>query len=271
MESSTLRVMSFNVRNTSAPDGPNHWVHRKELWASTVRIFDPDLLGLQEVLADQYDEITGGMFPAYSSAGVARGDAVRQDEWALILYRTARFEQLAAGDFWLSQTPNVVGSRSWDAGYVRICTWVKLHDRLNGRELVHANTHFDNEGAVARLESATLLRQTLPTIAEGATIVLTGDFNCGEASEPYKVLVHPSQPDGLLLRDAYRELHPASTGRDGSYHDFGATEGERIDWILHSPGVSPTAAEIVRYRAPDGRFPSDHYPVTAILGWTNPE
>ena len=50
-----LRVMTFNIRNSNAKDGADHWEHRKELFAKTVRDFDPDLLGTQEVLADQFD------------------------------------------------------------------------------------------------------------------------------------------------------------------------------------------------------------------------
>src|SRR5438105_5122510 len=104
----SLRVMSFNIRNSGAPDGANHWTHRRLLCQSTVHRFDPDLLGAQEVLADQYDQLLE-MFPDYQPVGVARDDGARRGEWAMILFRAARFEQLESGDFWLSRTPDVPG------------------------------------------------------------------------------------------------------------------------------------------------------------------
>src|SRR5690242_9704734 len=113
MHDAAFRVMSFNIRNTNAPDGPNHWVHRKGLWAKTVRAFDPDLLGVQEVWVDQYDDLLEILLD-YSRVGVAREDGARAGEWALILYRPARFELLDSGNFWLSETPERVGSRGWD-------------------------------------------------------------------------------------------------------------------------------------------------------------
>jgi endonuclease/exonuclease/phosphatase family metal-dependent hydrolase len=47
----------------------------------------------------------------------------------------------------------------------------------------------------------------------------------------------------------------------------GTTDGSRIDFILHSRHFTPTAAKIVR-TSYDGRWPSDHYPVTATLELT---
>src|SRR5436190_3398815 len=141
-----LRVMSFNIRNSSAADGRNAWTNRRDLWTATVRAFDSDLLGVQEVLADQYEHIRE-VFPDYKCAGVARDDGAERGERALILYRAARFEKLDGGDFWLSRNPDAPGSRSWGAGCVRICTWVRLLDRATDHQIVHANTHFDDRSA----------------------------------------------------------------------------------------------------------------------------
>jgi endonuclease/exonuclease/phosphatase family metal-dependent hydrolase len=257
--------MSFNIRNTNAPDGPNHWVHRQNLWVDSVRAFDPDLLGLQEVWVDQHDQLRE-RFPDYRFVGVARDDGKRQGEWALILYRADRFEQLDAGDFWLSQTPSIVGSRSWDSKHVRICTWAKLHDLQSGRNILHANTHLDDQGRIARHEAAKLISSKLPRLAGSAAIVLTGDFNSTELDDPYAALVHPAQGAGLL--DSYRMLRPTRTNQESSFHGFnGGVEGHRIDWILHTPELIPTAGGIVRDQAPDGRWPSDHYAVTTLFRW----
>ena len=171
-----LRVMSFNIRNSGARDGERNWKNRQELFSAAVRAFNPDLLGTQEVLADQYDDLHR-MFPDYTMAGVAREDGKRKGEWAAILYWTDRFEVLASGNFWLSETPDVVGSKGWDAALARICTWVRLRDRITGRTFLQANVHFDHIGKVARVRSAELLVERLPRLAEDAPVILMGDFN----------------------------------------------------------------------------------------------
>src|SRR5688572_4273706 len=196
-----LRVMSFNIRNSNARDGANHWKFRRELVAQTIRSFDPDLLGTQEVLADQFDDL-GQMLPDYVPVGVARDDGQRAGEWSAIFYRSKRFEPIDTGNFWLSENPEKIGPLAWDAACVRICTWAKLKDRVTGGELVHANTHFDHKGKVARLESAKLIGRQLARIAGGAPVILTGDFNCQEDSDAYRALIAPDSADGLKLVDA---------------------------------------------------------------------
>ncbi len=264
-DSSDLRVMSFNIRNSGASDGDNRWEMRTDAVLETIRDFKPDLLGVQEVLADQHEFLQKEL-PDYQMVGVARDDGARMGEWAAVLFRTERFELIDHGDFWLSETPDDVGSRSWDAACMRICTWARLHDRRTKTALLYANTHFDHQSAEARLRSAELLHQRLPELAGGAGIILTGDFNCTEDEPPYRLLVQPSgSASDFFLSDAYRAAHPKRETDEASFHGFnGGTAGSRIDWILFTPQWKTHAAEIVRKPVHD-RLPSDHFPVTAVL------
>jgi endonuclease/exonuclease/phosphatase family metal-dependent hydrolase len=258
-----LRVMTFNIRNSGAGDGPNRWELRRELWCEVVRKFDPDLLGVQEVLANQYDYLKE-KFPDYTPVGVARDDGKRLGEWSLILYRTKRFDEIETGNFWLSESIHTPGSRSWDSACCRLCTWVRLLDKQTGRKLFHANVHLDHEGAVARREAAKLLGRQFAILTAGEPIILTGDFNCTEIDEPYSILT----ASGLV--DSYRAAHPTRQADECSFHYFGqSTAGMRIDWILHGPGLYTTQAAIDRTRGPDGRSASDHDAVTAVLEWVD--
>jgi endonuclease/exonuclease/phosphatase family metal-dependent hydrolase len=54
-----IRVMSFNIRYGTADDGVNAWPKRKQFLIDTISAFDPDLLGTQETLAFQRDELLG--------------------------------------------------------------------------------------------------------------------------------------------------------------------------------------------------------------------
>lgn len=262
-EPAPLRVMTYNIRNSGAKDGDNHWSHRKDLYLQTVRDFDPDLLGTQEVLADQYDTLVAAL-PDHTAIGVARDDGKRAGEWAAIFFRKSRFDLADSGNFWLSETPDEVGSRSWDSACTRICTWARLRDKVSGKEILYVNTHWDHEGKTARLESAKLIRKRLPDLAKGSPVILTGDFNCIEDDEPYKMLTSSNGASGIPLVDSYRLAHPTRSPEEASFNGFKPrTTGSRIDWILHTSNFKATAAEIVRPK--NGRLPSDHYPVTAVL------
>lgn len=252
---SDLRVMSFNIRYGSAHDGPNHWLLRGSYVLSTIRAFDPDLLGLQESqpLQASFLDAALGSHEAY---GPGRSGPDEEDEACTLLWRRARFEPLARGTFWLSPEPERVASRGWDAALPRICTWARLRDLHTGVTFVFANTHLDHRGREARLESARLIAHRF----EDEHVLLVGDFNAGESSEPMQVL----RVAGLV--DPFRVLHPDAP-EVGTFTGFRDEPGEaKIDHVFTRGPVDVLAATIDRSRF-DGRWPSDHFPVTATLRW----
>ncbi len=261
-----LRVMSYNVRNSNSQDGEDAWPKRIDFFFDTIAHYGPDLIGFQEVLAVQHDEIVKRL-AGYGFSGVARDDGKRKGEWCLIGYRRERFTPVAQGDFWLSEQPEVPGSKSWDAALTRLCSWVRLRDTATGRELVFANTHFDHKGVVARQEASRVISARLSQLAAGVPAILTGDLNINEDNPAYAVLTRPATPGAIAWIDAYRSVHPQRRPDEASFHGFkGGTAGSRIDFVFHTGHFVATVAAIDR-TARAGRFPSDHYPVTAVLTW----
>lgn len=270
----TLGVLCFNIRYLNEKDGPDHWPARRDVFFDALAKGNADLIGLQEVLHVQAEEIRAKMV-AYDFVGVGRDDGKQKGEYAPILFKRDRFEKLDEGHVWLSETPDVVGSKGWDAQLPRIATWVKLKDnRAGGRPFVFINTHFDHIGRVARLESAKLLRRKAAELAPGLPVLMAGDFNATEDDAPYAALVKGNDGgvgrDALKLIDAYRSAHPQRSPDEASFGGFkGIREGSRIDWIVHTPHWRTIRAEIDRINR-DGRYPSDHYPVRAELAWAKP-
>ncbi|MFM7243351.1 MAG: endonuclease/exonuclease/phosphatase family protein [Planctomycetaceae bacterium] len=268
-----VRVMSFNIRYGTAADGDDAWPRRRYAVIGVIREFDPDLLGMQEVLAFQRDELAAAL-PGWEAVAAGRDDGRNAGEMTPVLFRTARFEQAAAGHLWLSDTPDVAGSRGWDAALPRIATWVRLRDRSDpgGREVLLLNTHFDHRGQEARLRSARLLRDWLRDAGRGCRVVLTGDFNTAEGSEPYKELFTGGEDRAGPLVDTLREASPQPGPAEGTFNRFDptATTGPRIDWIGCSADWEVRLAGIDR-TTHAGRTPSDHWPVTAVLRAARPE
>lgn len=262
-----LRVMSYNIRYATANDGINAWDKRKEFLAETIAAFDPDLLGTQETLAIQSDFLAK-RFSDYLGLAAGRDDGKDAGEMMALYWKKDRFEKLAGGHFWLSETPDIVGSKSWDSSLPRMVTWVKLKDRMvpDAKPILYLNTHFDHRGPKARLESARLLRRKITELGEGCRLLLTGDFNSGEDSEPYRVVFGTFENTPSPFTDTFRAVHTAKSNQEGTANGFLAsrTTGARIDWIGCSKEWSVRSAAIDR-TARDGRTPSDHFAVTAVL------
>lgn len=257
-----IRVMSFNIRYGTAQDGENAWDLRREALRTSIRDFAPDLLGTQECLKEQAEWLIERM-PEYGFVGVGREDGRQGGEMCAIFFRADRFRPEASGHFWLSESPDSAGSRSWDSALPRMVSWVRLRPQIDTlRTIVFFNTHFDHVGVEARRRSAELLRKRASEIAAGSPIIVAGDFNAPAdslAAGPYRVLT----ADETLV-DSYRALHAASSG-EGTYHAFkGSTGGPRIDWILVSPELHILDSAILQARV-DDRWTSDHFPVTAVL------
>jgi endonuclease/exonuclease/phosphatase family metal-dependent hydrolase len=259
-----LKVMTFNIRYATAPDGENSWNKRKELLLSVVRKFDPDLLGTQETLASQADYLTANLSD-HTLVGVGREDGKRGGEFSALLFRTGRFTMVDSGTFWLSETPDEPGSKGWDSSLPRIVSWARLKDRSDAnREFYYLNTHWDHRGNQARIESGKLIRGWLTEHAAKKPIILTGDFNVNEDHEGYQALVSESGR-GPRLTDVYRQVHPKPRAEESTFGNFtGNRRGKRIDFILATPDFTAGQATIV-HTNDNGRYPSDHYPVTAVL------
>lgn len=258
-----LRVMSFNVRLNTAADSLDAWPLRREGVAALVRFHDPDLVGLQEPQRNQLDDLAARL-PGYAWLGEPRADGGPRDEYSALLYRTGRLDVLAHGTFWLSETPDVPGSRGWDAAYPRIATWARFRDRATGDTLLHLNTHLDHVGERARAESARLIRRRLAELAPAGPLVVTGDFNALPDSEPLRTLLSPDARP--RLRDAHAISAEPPYGPASTWNGFRAlVPGRRIDFVLVGEGVRVLEHAVLTDRLPSGRFPSDHLPVLAEI------
>lgn len=255
-----IRVMTFNIRLDTPVDSMNNWKYRRENAARMIRFYDADLLGTQEVLHNQLQDLLA-LLPEYGFTGVGRKDGKYEGEYSALFYRKSRFELLKTGNFWLSQTPEVPGSMGWDAACERMVTWGIFKDRETGKKFAAFNTHFDHKGKLARLNSALLLKERTGQIAGDLPVILTGDFNTTEGSEPIQALL-----EGGKLKDTRRSA-ALVYGPEWTFHGFGKVplpERERIDFIFVSSAIKvnvcASLAEVC-----DTIYLSDHNPVFAKI------
>jgi endonuclease/exonuclease/phosphatase family metal-dependent hydrolase len=258
-----VKVMSFNIRYNNKADGENAWPNRKDWVAEIVNREQPDVLGLQEAQAGQIKDLEPRL-KDYAWSGVGRDDGKDRGEFVPIFYRRDRFEVLDKGQFWLSEKPNEAGSKGWDAAITRLVTWLKLKDKTSERTFFVANTHYDHIGPTARHESAKLILEKFPQLAGDLPVILTGDFNSSLGSAPYKTITGKDAASTWFLVDARVASQTKPKGPDSTWNGFRKIQpGQQIDFIF-TRGLKCASYEVLTDEK-DGKFPSDHLPVVAVV------
>lgn len=258
-----LHAMSFNIRydreGQTQPGEPDYWPERAPLTSAFLALEQPTILGVQEAEFNQLAAVEDGLGRHYKMVGFGR-DGGAGGEYSAIFYDARRLTVKWWDQFWLSDTPNLIGSATWGNTVTRIVTWAELHDRVTGRDFLHINSHFDHQAENARVRSARVVRDQ---VAEaGLPVVFTADCNAAaERSAPYDVLVAEGG-----LRDTWLDADRQLTPQVGTFPGYETPDpdGARIDWILTTPGIEVCSAAINTWTR-DERFPSDHTPVQALL------
>jgi endonuclease/exonuclease/phosphatase family metal-dependent hydrolase len=261
---SKLNVMTFNIRLDTPVDSFNAWPNRKEFVAACIDFYETDIVGLQEVIHHQLDDLKHSL-PQYEALGVGRYDGKTKGEYSAIMYRKDRFDALNSETFWLSENPAAVGVKGWDAACERIVTWGHFKDKQTGKDFYFANTHFDHIGKIARRESSKLLLSKLRKIAGNKPIIVTGDFNSASTNEAIKILTDKSDPERLL--NTY-DVSPLKYGPGWSFHDFGRmslSRREIIDYIFIRGNIKTVRHGIIYDVKDNGLYLSDHNPVLCTL------
>lgn len=261
----TVKVMTFNIRCSSAQDGVDRWPNRRTAAAEFIRGQEADFVGIQEALPDQAADLKK-LLPEFQQLIRSREADPTRGEAGPILYRHRRWQldKEQQGWFWLSDTPEKPGSNTWGSACVRIATWARFIDRKTNQGVYVFNTHLDHKSENARQKAALLIAQRIAARKLPEPVVVTGDFNSGEASVVVSILTGKTPGSPVKLVDTFRVVHP-DTKEVGTFHAFhGGVIGDKIDYILASPGVKVVAAEI-HHDNQNGRYPSDHFPVTAAI------
>jgi endonuclease/exonuclease/phosphatase family metal-dependent hydrolase len=202
----------------------------------------------------------------YDYVGVGRGDGKQQSEYSAIFYNKHKLAVLQSQTFWLSETPGIPGSKSWDAAITRIVTWAKFREKKSGKIFYAFNTHFDHIGQVARKQSALILLKKIKEIAGNFPVVITGDFNAKPTDEPIQVITDSA--NSLHLTNSQELSKTPHYGPTGTFNAFGPSEvnDAPIDYIfLRNKWKVYKHATISQTWK--GRFASDHFAVLAVLGW----
>jgi endonuclease/exonuclease/phosphatase family metal-dependent hydrolase len=250
-----LTVMTWNIRYNNPGDGINAWPNRKNKVVSFIREVHPKILGMQEVLNGQLEDLAGGL-PEYAWFGVGRDNGRTEGEYVPVFYQKDRFRFLTGDHFWLSDSPHTPGKLGWDAACTRMVTWLELYDNFLRDTLFVFNTHFDHMGVVAREMSADMLVHATDSLAGDHLTIITGDFNSETRDAPYKIITGDEFRDSRLVS----QTDPAGPEYTFTGFDVKGKPGERIDYI-YLRNAPPVENYVVRDDNDGKNYLSDHLPV----------
>lgn len=255
-----LNVMTYNIRYDNPQDSLNSWQYRKDVAAQIIKDKNIDIVGAQEVLVNQLNDLKERL-PEYTALGVGRLDGKEAGEYSPLLYKKDRFTEIESGHFWLSENPEAVGVKGWDAACERVATWAILKDKESGKDFFVLNTHLDHMGQIARQESVKLLLKKSSELSKGLPVIITGDFNAEPDSDVIKHLTESKQ-----LIDS-KSIAANTKGSSYTFHNFGripAEERPLIDYIFVNDKSEVLEYEVISDKLND-IYLSDHAPVSVKL------
>lgn len=281
-----LVVGSYNIRNSNSGDARNGngWERRCPVICDQVEWVGFDVFGLQEVKHNQLEDMLKGL-PDYDYEGVGRDDGKQAGEYSPIFYKKERFKRLDGGTFWISETPEKVGVKGWDAALPRICSYVHLQDKVTKKRFWFFNLHMDHIGVEARREGAKLIARKITEMCGKEPAFVTGDFNVDQNNEAYRTIINTG-----VLSDSYEmaKKRYATTGTFNSFNSNLYTES-RIDHIFATDHIEvnnyavltdgywtkneksnltrkgEAAPQEINFSEYQHRCPSDHYPIAAKI------
>lgn len=251
-----LNLISYNFRYDNAADGENAWSLRKDNVKALAKFYDVDIVCAQEVLLNQYNDFLAGS--KFAAEGAGRDDGKTKGEFSPIFYNKERFKRKDGGVFWLSETPNIP-SKGWDARFNRICTWLKLYDKVTKKEFLVFNTHYDHVGVQARIESAKLVKSKINEIAPSIAVVFTGDLNVTPETEAIATIK-------TFLQDSREVSKEPAYGPIGTVNGFrfNSPLNERIDYVFVNEKIKVHKYAVLS-DSKDQKYYSDHLPVYVRL------
>lgn len=247
-----VKVMTFNIRYANPNDGNNVWENRKELVYNVFKKYKCDFVGTQEVLPEQLADLKKNLL-SYSYISRSRDINPKKEEACPLFYIKKKWKLIDSQTFWLSETPEVPGSKSWQSSLPRICTWGLFENKQNGFKIRIYNTHFDHRSQKAREESIKLIIKTIEAHQkDSVAFILMGDLNV--------------EPDNLVIKklnslysDCYKKGDHGNE-RDYTFQGWDMKNKKRIDYIYSIKKAEVINSKVIRDNI-NGQYPSDHLPV----------
>jgi endonuclease/exonuclease/phosphatase family metal-dependent hydrolase len=255
-----LCLISSNIRFDTPHDGANAWPHRRQNLSQLLLAHRPDIIATQEGRFDQLKDLES-LLVDYEIVDQHRS-WIKERMYPSFYVKKDSFEMLKSEDLWLSETPEVAGSRSFDSAFPRLMTWMKVQPKNSEVNFLVVNTHLDHIKEATRLGQVKVLASEIKRISDGnSRLVIMGDFNDAPESQVRQIL----NQEFPHLQDAWKLFNKTE---ESSHHAFNGEcqNGSRIDWILVDQQATVESC-IMEKKMTKGAYPSDHFPIVCKISF----
>ena len=256
-DDNALRIMSFNLRYRD--DKGQSVKKRSEVVSAIIKQYAPDSFGTQEATGKWLDILGDTLGDKYAFVATARDTKGYDAERNAVFYLKDKYNLIDKGTIWLSETPDVPYSKSFDSNCHRIATWAVLENKETGEKYTHLNTHLDHILESTRVAQARVLISKLNELQAQGKVICTGDFNADFTSDVYSEM--------MKITDDAKEI-AQSSDCGITYHEYGKVSPDEyqgaIDHIFVPKQSKVSAYKVIRNTF-NGIYASDHYPVVADI------
>jgi endonuclease/exonuclease/phosphatase family metal-dependent hydrolase len=253
-----LTIVSCNIRFDNPADGVNSWQHRRSFLTEVLLKHSPDIIATQEGRFDQLKDFEC-LLEDYQIIDQHRS-WIKERMYPTIFCKKNRFEILESEDLWLSETPEVAGSLSFESTFPRLMTMASLQPKNHEKKILLVNAHLDHIRTETRESQAKVLVNEIKRKRKGQqSLVVLGDFNDAPGSSVQRILTD----DIHGLKDTWPLYNSVE---ESSHHGFKghAPDGSRIDWIMIEGEAQPLDCKMDK--SSKGSFwPSDHFPIVCRI------
>jgi endonuclease/exonuclease/phosphatase family metal-dependent hydrolase len=247
-----LNIFSSNIRFENPSDGPNDWPFRKALLSSILNSNDAHIVCSQEGRKSQLMDLNSLL-----DTNIVDGHrSYIAERMYPTIFVNGDIQIDKSQDIWLSNTPNIAGSKSFNSMFPRLCTYIRF--TYMNKDFILVNTHLDHVEENTRLEQTKVLVREINKVHKDEYIIVCGDFNTKPQSK-----VHSHLLESLSLIDPWYDFY---SKEESTHHPFTGNNlsGSRIDWILLDKRLQVEEFKIIKDNI-HGKYPSDHFPIFAKI------
>jgi endonuclease/exonuclease/phosphatase family metal-dependent hydrolase len=290
------RFANYNIRytNDAADTEANGraWPARSQYVFQLIRDYQFDVMGLEEVSGrsggtgvvinpatglSQREEVVKEL-SEYSFLLFERDGGTKDYSYNALAYRTAKYNLLDNGGFWLSPTPDVA-SIGWNTSNTikRTCLWAKLQSKATGDIFFYFVTHCNYGGTIDGENSAHLITSKIDEIAGNYPVILCGDFNMSRVNHPNAYRGYASQLDNTrFIADEFLCV-PVANGQTSltttewtplTKENCSSVSGNEFDYVF-SRHMKVSRHNTITENYGRSTNPSDHFAVMAICRLIN--
>ncbi|MBN2166646.1 MAG: hypothetical protein JW717_10245 [Marinilabiliaceae bacterium] len=257
-----VSVMSFYIKKRDNLEGINSWENRKPILNTLLKQKKPDIIGFQDIDKNQLVALSYDLHD-YKYIGDANNSDFNPTIFNPVFFVKEKFDLISWSQFWLSENPDILGSKGWGSDISSAVTWVQLKNKETGHIFYVFNTLFSSDAQKARNESAKLLVKKINTIVGEAPVIITCSLSDTPESKPYRIITS-GYKNYVSLWDSEKIAIIKNERMIVTYNGYNDETNLVEDYIFVNGYLNVEKYNNYKIKRKD-IFISNHYPVMAYL------